>query len=159
MAVRKLSPGKVIILLLAFVFLLGMGTIAVVGHRLAPSPYACHTQTIQNLPDFAGARFTVTHTQCEDYTHKQFVSVYVQRFVPSDAPFYKHWFNKPALLLRYHPESANGPMPTLSQAASDVVEISVPRVVQVDDSRNQWLSLTIRYNIGHVDHPLVPGEE
>lgn len=159
MAARKLSPGKIIILLLAFVFLLGIGTIAVVGHRMVPSPYACHTQRVQNYPQLAGARFIVTHTQCQDYTHKRFVSVYVQRFVPSGAPFYKHWFNKPVLLFRYHPQTADGPMPTLKQVAGDVVEISVPRVNQIDDRRAQWLGLTVRYHVGHVDHPLVAGRE
>ena len=159
MAARKFSPGKIIILLLALVFLLGMGTIVVVSHRMAPSPYACHTQTVQSFPQLAGARFTVTHTQCQDYTHKQFVSVYVQRFVAPGAPFYKHWFNKPVLLFRYHPETANGPMPTLTQTAGDAVEISVSRVVQIDDRRRQWLGLTIHYHVGQVDHPLVAGRE
>ena len=159
MAARKFSPEKIIILLLAFVFLLGIGTITVVGRRMVPSPYTCTTQTVQNIPQLAGARFTVTHTQCKDYTHKQFVSVYVQRFVAPGAPFFMHWFNKPVLLFRYHPETAAGPMPTLSQAAGNVVEISVPRVAQIDDRREQWLKLTIQYHVGHVDHPLVAGRE
>jgi hypothetical protein len=159
MAARKLSPGKIIILLLTLVFLLGMGTIAVLGRRMVPSPYACQTQNVQTFPQLAGARFSVTHTRCQDYTHKQFVSVYVQRFVAPGSPFYKHWFNKPALLFRYHPETSEGPMPTLSQTASHVVEISVPRVAQIDDRRRQWLSLTIHYRVGHVDHPLVAGRE
>lgn len=159
MATRKFSPGKVIILLLAFVFLMGIGTIALVGRRMVPSPYACRTQTLQSLPNLAGAHFTVTHTQCEDYTHKQFVSVYVQRFVAPGAPFYAHWFNKPALLFRYHPESDHAPLPVLAQTAPQVVAISVPRVSYVDDRRRQWLGLTIHYRIGYVDHPLVPGHE
>jgi hypothetical protein len=159
MTVRKLSPGKIIILLLAFVFLLGIGTIAVLGRRMVPPPYVCHSQTVQDFPMMAGARFTVTHTQCEDYTHKQFVSVYVQRFVAPGSPFFKYWFNKPVLLFRYHPENANGPMPTLAQTAAKVVEISVPRVAQIDDRRRQWLGLTIRYRIGKVDHPLVAGRD
>ena len=159
MATSKLSPGKVIIIMLGFVFLLGMGTIAVVSHRLTPSPYACRTQTIQSLPNLAGASFTVTHTRCEDYTHKQFVSVYVRRFVTAGAPFYRHWFNKPVLLFRYHPESVNGPMPTLSQQSSHVVLISVSRVSQIDDRRRQWLNMSIRYKIGHVDHPLIAGHD
>ncbi|MGC8549283.1 MAG: hypothetical protein ACP5M4_06255 [Acidobacteriaceae bacterium] len=159
MATLKLSPGKIIILLLAVVFLLGIGTIAVVGRRMVPSPYVCTTQTVQNIPHLAGAHFTVTHTQCQDYTHKQFVSVYVQRVVAPGAPFYKHWFNKPVLLFRYHPENAAGPMPTLSQVTSNVVEISVPRMAEMDDRREQWLNLTIQYHVGRVDHPLVAGRD
>lgn len=159
MAARKLSPGKIVILLLTLVFFLGIGTIALVGKRLAPSPYACRTQTLQTLNNLAGARFTVSYTKCADYTHKQFVSVYVQRFVAPGAPFYAHWFNAPALLFRYHPESADSPTPTLSQTAPHTVQISVPRVSKVDDRRGQWLGLAIRYRIGHVDHPLIAGHE
>lgn len=159
MPARKLSPGKVIILLLAFVFVLGMGTITLLGKRLMPSPYVCQSQTLQTLPNLAGGRFTVVHTQCRDYTRKQFVSVFVQRYVAPGAPFYAHWFNKPVLLFRYHPESANAPTPVLTQASSHVVRISVPRVVQVDDRRPQWLGLTLQYSIGHVDHPLIAGHE
>lgn len=159
MATRKLSPGKLIILLLGFVFLLGIGTLTLLGKRMLPSPYACRTQTLQTFPRLAGAHFTVTHTQCEDYTHKQFVSVYVQRFVAPAAPFYAHWFNKPALLFRYHPENADSPLPVLTQSANHAVQISIPRVWQVDDRRRQWLSLTIHYRIGHVDHPRFPGNQ
>lgn len=158
MAAHQLSPGKIIILLITLVFLLGIGTITAVGRRMTPSPYACKTQTLQTLPRLAGARFTVSHTQCQDYTHKQFVSVYVQRFVEPDAPFYKYWFNKPVLLLRYHPETSSGPMPTIARTGGNVIEISVPRVAQIDDRRRQWLGLTIRYKIGIVDHPLVAGQ-
>ena len=154
MTARKLSPGKVIILLLALVFLLGVGTLTLVGKRMVPSPYACQTQTLQSLPNLAGARFTVTHTQCQDYSHKQFVSVYVQRIVAPGAPFYAHWFNKPVLIFRYHPESENAPQPALSQTAKHDVLISVDRVSQVDERRPRWLGLTIHYHIGHVDHPL-----
>jgi hypothetical protein len=159
MAAPKFSPGKIIILLLAFVFLMGIGTLTLVGRRMVPSPYACRTQTLQSLPSLAGAHFTVTHTECEDYTHKQFVSIYVQRFVAPGAPFYAHWFNKPALLFRYHPESDNSPLPVLAQTAAHVVQISVPRVSYVDDRRRQWLDLRIHYRIGHVDHPVIPGQE
>lgn len=154
MTARKLSPGKVIILLLALVFLLGVGTLTLVGKRMVPSPYACQTQTLQTLPNLAGARFTVTHTQCQDYSHKQFVSVYVQRIVAPGAPFYAHWFNKPVLIFRYHPESENAPQPALSQTAKHELLISVARVSQIDVRRRRWLGLTIHFNIGHVDHPL-----
>lgn len=156
MAARKLSPGKIIIILLAIVFLLGVGTLALVGKRLTPSPYDCQSHTIATYPNFAGGRFTVIHTQCNDYTHKQFVSVYVQRFVAPESPFYEHWFNKPVVLFRYHPVSANGPFPVLRQTGHNVVQISVPRVSRIDDQRGQWLHLTIRYHIGHDDHPLIP---
>jgi hypothetical protein len=156
---RKLSPGKVIILLLTLVFLLGMGTITLLGRRLMPSPYACRSQTLQTVPNLAGGRFTIVHTQCQDYTHKQFVSVFVRRYVAPGAPFYAHWFNKQVLIFRYHPESATAPTPVLTQTASHVVQISVPRVVQIDDRRRQWLGLTLQYRIGHVDHPLVAGHE
>lgn len=157
MAVRKLSPGKIVILLLALVFFLGIGTVALVGKRLTPSPYTCHTQTLQSLNHFAGAHFTVSHTACQDYTHKQFISVYVQRSVGPHAPFYAHWFNKPTLLFRYHPESATAPPPALTQVAAHTVQISVPSVSKVDYKRPQWLQLTIRYSIGHVGHPPVDG--
>lgn len=159
MAARKLSPGKIIILLLAFVFLLGVGTITLLGRKLTPSPYDCQSQTLQTIPRLAGAQFTVTHTQCQDYTHKQFVSVYVRRYVPPGALFYMHWFNKPVLIFRYHPESAHSPQPVLSQTARHVVQIAVPRVSQIDDRRRQWLSLTIHYRIGHVDHPRIAGHD
>ena len=155
MAARKLSPGKIVILLLALVFFLGIGTITLVGKRLTPSPYACHTQTLQTLDNLAGARFTVSHTTCQDYTHKQFVSVYAQRFVAPGAPFYAHWFNKPTLLFRYHPGSQTSPPPVLSKTAAHTVLISVPRVSKVDDQRRQWLGVTIQYRIRHAEHPLV----
>ena len=159
MAVRKLSPGKVVILLLALVFLLGIGTITVVGKRLTPSPYACQTQTVQTIKNLAGGRFTITRTACRDYTHKKFVSVYVQRFVAPHAPFYDHWFNPLTLLFRYHPESGSAQLPVLSQNGSHTVVISVPRVSQVDQQRPQWLHLNIHYSIGHVDHPTIAGHD
>jgi hypothetical protein len=154
-----MSPGKVIILLLGVVFLLGIGTITVVSNRLTPSPYACQTQTLQTIPSLAGARFTITHTKCRDYTHKEFVSVYVQRFVAPDAPFYDHWFNPQTLIFRYHPETWASPLPSLSQTGNHTVQIAVPRVSQVDHQRAQWLYLKIQYNIGHVDHPIVAGHD
>lgn len=159
MAVRKLSPGKIVILLLALVFLIGIGTITVVGKKLTPSPYACQTQTVQTIRNLAGGRFTITHTACRDYTHKEFVSVYVQRFVAPDAPFYAHWFNPQTLLFRYHPESWSAQLPELSLAGSQTVVISVPRVSQVDQQRPVWLHLKIRYRIGHVDHPTLAGHD
>lgn len=159
MAVRKLSPGKIVILLLALVFLIGIGAITVVGNKLTPSPYACQTQTVQTIRNLAGGRFTVTHTTCHDYTHKEFVSVYVQRFVAPHAPFYEHWFNPQTLLFRYHPESWSAQLPVLSQAGSHAVMISVSRVSQVDHQRPRWLRLKILYRIGHVDHPTIAGHD
>lgn len=157
MAARKLSPGKIVILLLAMVFLLGVGTVALVGKRLTPSPYVCQTQTLQTLHHLARAHFTVSHTTCQDYTHKQFISVYVQRSVAPGAPFYAHWFNKPTLLFRYHPESRTSPPPVLSQTAAHTVQIAVSRISRLDYQRPEWLGLTIQYRIGHIDHPLVQG--
>lgn len=159
MAAFQLSPGKIIILLLALVLFLGIGTVALVGKRLTPSPYACDTHTLQSLNHLADAHFTVSHTTCQDYTHKQFISVYVQRSVAPGAPFYAHWFNKPTLLFRYHPVSQSAPLPVLSQTGAHAIKISVPRVSQIDYQRPQWLRLNIRYQIGHVDHPLIAGQK
>lgn len=157
MAARKISPGKIIILLVAVVFFLGFGTVALVGKHLTPSPYACQTQTLKTYRNLASGHFTVSHTTCQDYTHKQFISVYVQRVVAPGAPFFDHWFNKPTLLFRYHPESKTAPPPVLSQTGAHTVQISVPRISRLDDQRPKWLSLTIHYHIGHIDHPLVKG--
>lgn len=156
MAAKNFHPGKMLILLVCVVLLLGFGTVALVSHSLVPQPYACKTQTLKAGQKLAGARFTVTQTDCKDYAHKKFVSVYVQRIVPPGAPFFKHWFNQKTLIFRYHPERASDPPPVISQADKKAVKISVPRVLLIDRQRHQWLDMSIQYNIGHIVHPYQP---
>jgi hypothetical protein len=119
---------------------------------VVPWPFACLTETKMKIANLSGTDLEVTYTNCDVIAKDEFVSVYASPAVGKGDSVFARLLNRRTLVFRYDPGKPDN-LPSIKGVGDDRILISNPGVSQVFYQSRKWKSVTIDYEIGHIDYP------
>jgi hypothetical protein len=136
----------------------GVGTLCVVYAVLViaavvPWPFACLTETKMKIANLSGIAVEVTYTNCDVIGKTEFVSVYASPAIGRGEPLFSRMLNRRTLIFRYDPGKTEDLLPSMKAAGDNRIIISNPDVSSIFYQSRKWKTVTIDYEIGHIDYP------
>lgn len=141
---------RILITAVCFAVLLGAGYVCLqIVER-----NACISEEKASIPDLAGVKVDIVYTNCDILAKDEALSIYFSRPGKRDLLFGR-WRNRRALVFRYDPGKPDSTLPSITHPSRSTIQISLPEVSSVIYQSRSWEDISIAYEIGKVDYPIV----